>query len=406
MFVANIFHRLTTQRTRRGLPLCFFALLCAEQHAFADADASGFSPGGIRDFVAYWAAARLLFTGNNPYSPSEVLSLQRSVGMTEPTPLIMWNPPWTLSFVWPFGLLEFTTGQFVWLLMNVFLVMFSAQRLLQLYGRPEDKAGPAWILAFTFIPAVYALILGQITPIILFGLTMFLILVEEKNNWRGIALVLTLLAVKPHFVYIFWLAVVLWLWCRRDWRILIGTGIIGLIASALPLLFDPQIYSHYIEVHRSGDYLKPFDLPVPSLRNVLIAVFQLEGSLLAHLPTAVGAVWLLIYWRRHRDRWIWKERLPLLLLVSIVTSPYSWTFDQIVLLPAIIQSYVWLRGRVAGVMLGYLSFNAIYLAVRYIVPVDFWYFWMAPLFLAAYLWIRKRYGSGKAPAVSYSYCAN
>jgi hypothetical protein len=217
---------------------------------------------------------------------------------------------------------------------------------------------------------------------------------------------LTLLAIKPHFVYIFWLAVALWLWRRRDWRIVAGTGTIVFVAIALPLLFDPKIYSHYIAVYQSGDYLKPFDLPVPSLRNVLIRLFKLDGSFVAHLPTAAGFLWFLFYWRRHRDRWIWKERLPLLLLVSIVTSPYSWTYDHIVLLPAIIQSYTWLRGRVGGVMFGYLGFNAIYLAARYIVPVDFWYFWMAPLFLAAYLWVRKRYSPENASGCSYRYCAN
>lgn len=361
-----------------------------EQRAFADADASGFSPGGIRDFVAYWSAARLLLTGENPYSPSTVLDLQRSVGMIEPTPLIMWNPPWTLFFIWPFGLLDFTTAQFLWLVLNIFLVMFSAQRLLQLYGGAQDKAGTVWILAFTFIPAVYSLILGQITPVILFGLTAFLVL-ERKQNWFGMSLVLGLMSIKPHFVYGFWIALALWLWRRHHWRILLGSGLIVVIAGIFPLFFDTEIYSHYVAVYQSTGYLKPFDLPVPSLRNVLIRFFEIDGILVEHLPTAAGATWVLIYWRRYREGWIWAEHLPLLLLVSILTSPYSWTYDQIVLLPAIVQAYTWTRGRVSGVLIGYLVFNAIYLGARYIVPVDFWYFWMAPLYLAIYLWLGKWY---------------
>lgn len=166
---------------------------------------------------------------------------------------------------------------------------------------------------------------------------------------------------------------------------------IVVIAGIFPLFFDTEIYSHYVAVYQATGYLKPFDLPVPSLRNVLIRFFEIDGILVEHLPTAAGATWVLIYWRRYRERWIWAEHLPLLLLVSILTSPYSWTYDQIVLLPAIVKAYTWTRGRVRGVMIGYLAFNAIYLGARYIVPVDFWYFWMAPLYLAIYLWLGKWY---------------
>ena len=370
----------------------FFPAELAQPQALADVDSTGFSPGGIRDFVAYWAAARLLLSGANPYSPSNLLALQRSVGMTEATPLIMWNPPWTLAFIWPFGFLDFSTGQFVWLILNVFLVMFASHRLLQLYGRTEDRAGAAWILAFTFVPAVYSLILGQITPVILFCLTIFLIF-DRKQCWLGVSAVLILMSIKPHFVYVFWIMFALWFWRHPHRLIILGAGIIGAIACLFPVFFDPDIYAHYIAVYQSGDYLKPLDLPVPSLRNVLIRLFKIDGSLIEHLPTAAGAIWSLIYWRRHRSHWVWKDHLPLLLLVSIVTSPYSWTYDHIVLLPAIIQAYTWLRGRVGGVMMGYLSFNGAYLAARYIVPVDFWYFWMAPLFLSVYLWLGKNHRS-------------
>jgi hypothetical protein len=355
--------------------------------AFADNSSPGF-PGGVRDFAAYWAAARLLLTDGNPYSPSELLALQRAVGLAESTPLIMWNPPWILSFIWPFGLLDFTISQFLWLILNVFLVLFSSHQLLKLYGGSQSKAGVAWLLAFTFTPTVYALILGQVTPVILFGLATFLSM-ERKKNWIGIGLVLALMSIKPHFLYLFWIAAALWLGSLRDWRIACAIGLAGLTAGLLPLLFDSAIYSNYIRVYQSADYLKPLDLPVPSLRNVVKVLFNLDGFLIEHLPTAAGAVWILIYWRRHRLEWVWTEHLPLILLVSIVTSPYSWTYDHIVLLPAVIQTYSWLRDRATSVMTVYLTFNAIYLTARYFVPLDFWYFWMAPLFLSVYLLFGK-----------------
>ena len=84
-------------------------------------------PKYVRDFVEYWAATRLLLTGNNPYGPQELFDLQRSVGWTDSIPLLMWNPPWTLSFILPFGLASFDVAQFLWLLLNIFIVVFCAK---------------------------------------------------------------------------------------------------------------------------------------------------------------------------------------------------------------------------------------------------------------------------------------
>jgi hypothetical protein len=361
----------------------------AARYAAGDADASGFSPGGIRDFAAYWAASRLLLTGGNPYSPTELLTLQRSIGMTERTALIMWNPPWALSFVLPFGFLDFTVGQFLWLVVHVLLMLFAAQQLWKIYSKSAEKRWIPNVLAFVFIPSVYSLILGQITPLILFGLVAF-VLLERKQNRILIGVVLALLSIKPHFIYGFWIVVLLWVWQRRDWQIAASALIAGFIAALLPVLFDPEIYSQYIKVYQSNDYLKPFDLPVPSLRNVLRFLFNIQGSYIEYSPTALGAVWLVYYWFRHHDKWTWSEHLPFVLLVSVTTSPYTWTFDQIVLLPAIIRVFSLIGDKQRAAMVIYGMFNAVYLGCRYLVPVDFWYFWMAPTFLVGYLvWQRQ-----------------
>ncbi|MGZ8464867.1 MAG: hypothetical protein ACXWXT_04935, partial [Candidatus Binatia bacterium] len=46
-------------------------------------------PAGVRDFVEYWSASRLLLNGGNPYAPDELLQLQRSVGWDSGAALIM-----------------------------------------------------------------------------------------------------------------------------------------------------------------------------------------------------------------------------------------------------------------------------------------------------------------------------
>jgi hypothetical protein len=83
----------------------------------------------INDFVEYWAAARLLLNGGNPYSPAELIQMQREIGWSQPLPLIMWNPPWTLSFTLPFGLFDYGTRQFAWFLLHTLIVFVGSQSL-------------------------------------------------------------------------------------------------------------------------------------------------------------------------------------------------------------------------------------------------------------------------------------
>jgi hypothetical protein len=47
---------------------------------------------GTGDWVEYWSAARLLWSGQDPYDPDSRLRIQRSVGSELPGPILMRNP--------------------------------------------------------------------------------------------------------------------------------------------------------------------------------------------------------------------------------------------------------------------------------------------------------------------------
>lgn len=366
-------------------------LFLAAALLWADTPAGQLAPAGIRDFAAYWAAARLLLTGGNAYSAAQLLALQRTIGMAEADPLIMWNPPWALSFLWPFGLVDFTLGQFLWLLSHCLLVLFAAERLSALYCQSAHRLHAACVLAFTFLPCVYALVLGQITPLILASLVLFVVSVQ-RQRWLVAGAALALLAIKPHFIFLFWVALALWTWRERRWRPAAWAGLILTVASVLPLFFDEEIYRHYLAVFRSGDYLKPLELPGPTLRNVLKEFFGLTGWFFDYLPSAMGALWMVWHWCRHREDWQWEAQLPLILLVSLTTSVYGWTFDQTILIPALIQVYGWYEHKAPMLLAAFVAFNAVYLGLRHIEPLDFYYFWMAPAMLMGYCLARRKQG--------------
>ena len=120
------------------------------------------------------------------------------------------------------------------------------------------------------------------------------------------------------------------------------------------------------------------------------APFDGSDRWLESLPTLAGLAWLGYYWHRHKAQWQWPEALPSVLLVSVTTSFFAWTYDQVVFLPAIIQGASWLvRQRLPWYQsiaaLLYVAIDLAHGAMRVFVAEELWYFWLAPALLVAYL---------------------
>lgn len=346
----------------------------------------------INDFVEYWAAARLFLSGGNPYAPAELFKTQQAIGWGEPAALLMWNPPWTLSFIWPLGLMDYDTAQFVWFSAQTLIIFIGAQVLWRMYDGPAGDSRHALFAVLTFAPVYFVLLLGQIGPLILLGLVAFLMAVE-KRWWSLAGASLTLVAIKPHLFYLVGLALLFWILKERLWKAVFGMAAGAAVAVVFPLLLNREIYSQYLQMYSSVGIVRPQEWSTPSLGTALGAVFGFRGMWIRWLPGIAGGLWLLQCWRSHSDHWDWPEQLPLLLLVSVATASFVWTFDLVVLLPALVQCTARLTkrqayGRHKTLLFIYLALNAILLAGKFYLRNDFWYFWAAPAFLALYLFLR------------------
>jgi Glycosyltransferase family 87 len=346
-------------------------------------------PKYVRDFVEYWAATRLLLTGHNPYGPQELFELQRSVGWKDSIPLLMWNPPWTLSFTLPFALASFDVAQFLWLLLNTFIVVFCAKQLWLLYGGLPTAYRRAWLVLLTFAPAYLVLILGQIGPLILLGLVGFLHCARDKHwKWAGVFTIL--ISIKPHLLYLFWIALILWIIEKRQWQLMIGATVSGFIAATTPLFFSSSVYSDYIQLNRTAKLPTPFDWQTPTMGQAARFFFAPEAVWLQFVPSLIGVFWLLFHWHKSKNQWEWSTQLPILIIASLATTSFAWSFDYIVLLPAIIQAASWLSRRQelsckTPVIIVYVIIMALYMLVFFLSPNDFWRFWLGPAFVIAYL---------------------
>jgi hypothetical protein len=74
--------------------------------------------------------------------------------------------------------------------------------------------------------------------------------------------------------------------------ILNGALLAGLAAAALPLLFDPAVYSHFFEFYRTASIPLPLDLPAPTLRNTVKIFLSIDSWMVDYLSTRIGVVGL------------------------------------------------------------------------------------------------------------------
>lgn len=353
--------------------------------------------------MEYWAAGRLLLYGGNPYSPQELFELQKRSGWTESAPLIVWNPPWTLSLTAPFAVFSYTTGQFLWLLFHVALILVSVQQLWCIYGGATTQSRFAWVLAVTYVPTIFILIIGQISPVVLAALTGFLYLQRRKNFFAAGAST-AILSVKPHLLYLFWIVFALWAWKERQWRIVSGALALGIAIATIPLWFDSQIYLQYFALYHISDIPRPLDWFTPTLRTVARVFVGPDHIWWQLAPSFAGILWVLFHWYRQKDHWEWSEQLPAIILVSVVTSFFAWTYDQVVFLPAIIEAAIWTKHQSTAwhsfwsVRL-YIAINLCHAVLRIWVADELWYYWLAPACLINYvifLLEKQRVSAGRA----------
>jgi hypothetical protein len=337
------------------------------------------------DFVEYWAAGRLEASGQNPYDPEAMDRLERQAGR-DTEAILMWNPPWTLPFVVPLGLLDCRVARVLWLLLNFVVLGWCVDSLWHFYGGPREQRWASWLLTLFFLPAFVALVTGQISPLVLLGAVGFLRAQRSGQDLRAGAWTV-LLAIKPHLAYLFWPALALWAWQGRRGRVVAGGLLAALTLTGVALACNPEVLGQYWQTftHRP-----PSQYRSPTLGAVLRLVFGEDRFGLQFLAMLPGLAWFVVYGLRHRRDWDWGRQMPPLLLISVLTTSYgAWLFDLVLLLvPVIAVGAAWQesprRNRILAAAL-FLAINAAAL-VQLTREVEYFTFiWMTPALLVAYL---------------------
>jgi hypothetical protein len=235
------------------------------------------------------------------------------------------------------------------------------------------------IFGYTFSAALSCLSAGQMSLIVLLGLALFLRLHRTYPVIAGASLLL--LALKPHLFLPFFLALMLWCIVRRQFRLMAGAVGALLICLAIAYVLDPAGWTQYrgmmSQVHLDTE-------SIPGL-SFLFLWLHPSSEWLKYVAGMLGCVWAGWYFYRYRREWDWLEHGSIVVLVSVVVAPYAWFTDQSVLIPALLHALYRTRSRWAVAILALLS-AVIEVAVFRGAPLIYLGVWIAPVWLAWYLW--------------------
>lgn len=248
----------------------------------------------------------------------------------------VWNPPWLLVFFMPLGFLPFKIASVIWLWLNLVLIGISVLFVSGLTSQTGKERFLIWVFigCIIFGPTLSLIVIGQVSTIILISLLGCLYFMK-KNRYDLAGAVLLMAVIKPHIVY-FVFPLLSWHALRlRKWQFFAGMFLAGLISIFIIILFFPRWPTAYVallgKMHISAWYTS-------TLWSLLDVVFQRPIFHWGGLFLLPLIFWFELHFEHLGDLTV----LNLSLLLSIAFAPYGYLFDQIVLLPALVQLLAWL----------------------------------------------------------------
>jgi hypothetical protein len=331
-----------------------------------------------RDFVVFWATGQQLVHHASPYDRDAMMRLERSVGFpAEDGVPFMRNLPWCLPLAFPLGFIGPRAGSLLWSLALLASLLYSVRILWRMHGRPRNSLH--W-LGVSFAPAVLCLMMGQTSLFALLGYVLFLDLHQRHPLTAGISL--WLCALKPHLFLPLGVVLLAWILVSKSYKILAGAVAAIAASSAVISIVAPSAWVNYAVMMRTAGIEGS---RIPCLSVALRFWISPQTVWLTYVPVVLGCAWALSYFWPRRHTWDWMENGSLLMLVSLVTAPYSWFYDDCLAISALLHRAYLTRSRL---LLLLLLFASILTEIEFLCGVKIYsslYLWTAPAWLAWYL---------------------
>jgi hypothetical protein len=286
-----------------------------------------------QDFRGYYAAARVLLEGGNPYEYTRVARVLTDVtGWAGNNPF--YYPLWFGWFFTPFALLPFQTARAIWMFCNWALWIFGLFRMQQLLDFPS-KGWRGWMLYLlaTFIFAWMTWKFEQ-AGVLLFVLTIEILISCQKEQWNRMGIFMALALIKPNLMLLPIAAICLWLLLNKKWKPVRTSLLVLLALIVITTLLTPDWYQPFFKPNFGLGLTEVLDGPGQvtgvRLNSTLLdwlKWFSVPQTLLygIYLIVVLAALWIL--WRSVRTSQSILQVTAVALLASFAITPYALQYD-------------------------------------------------------------------------------
>lgn len=306
-------------------------------------DTRFFREFGENDFLEYWTSYQLAERGMDLYKPELVMGVEQKVGWAEERPLMMWNPPWTLTLLQPILQMPYDEAARTFLGLNIGLSIVIVILAGIALGFDGGLLIAFALLAVGNFPLYLLLDKGQISLLPTLGIALlYLGLMRNRPIVAGLAMLP--LSVKPHLAFLCFIPLLFEVVARRWKAFFLSAGIgMGILLFLTWILFPESLGFWW---NRSLHESSPLLIKVSSWKTTTLS-FLIRDVLRYYtgkLPTwpmwaiPLMSASVVLLFSVLRPRWLqgeaesgshfaWKYLLPLLLPLSIATGPFGWIFD-------------------------------------------------------------------------------
>ncbi|HSL30105.1 MAG TPA: glycosyltransferase family 87 protein [Anaerolineales bacterium] len=345
------------------------------------------------DFRGYYAAARVLLDGGNPYDYQQVVPMLLQVtGEMGNNPY--YYPPWFAWIFIPFVKLPFQTARALWMAINVLLwisgVWYLSERL---QWPPRGWKRYAFFTLATYSIAWVTWRYEQAGILVFIVLLATLLSLERKQwNWAGFWLAIAL--IKPNITLIVVAGICLWLVRRQRWRpvIVMIVWLAGLLAVSTWI--TPDWYKPFFETGFGQGLTQVLDGPNKvvalrintTLQDWLRALGLAQPwRLLIYGFAMILGVRLFLHTVLHSESIL--EVMSVSLLTSYALTPYAMQYDNPSLIIVIFWALRLCSGSPKRMRVGFALALFIFSVIFWQQNIS-WAYWMVVGSIALAVWAR------------------
>lgn len=294
------------------------------------------------DFLVFWLAGYSNWANIDPYTSADWLAARAQFGAeTTPEPEFLYPLPLAILLA-PLGLFSIHQAFILWGFLSACLIIISMIILFR-RGKTHPQinyiALPIFLFLPLFPPVLLTLYLGQLSAFLFFFASLATYF-WQKKQWFWGGFFIAFFTLKPSIGLPLLAFTVLWLFNKKHFRAFGGMLTSSLLLLIIGFLRDPYWVSRFLTIS-SNKMNNTFGYS-PTIWGISGLACHFETS----CTVTFGAIGIMLFLAL--NIWLFRKRnlaspaleFGLILVLSLLSAPYLWPYDQLLLLIPLILSFI------------------------------------------------------------------